>query len=422
MRNYFSLKSEFTKNVLTLLSGTSLAQLIMVLISPVLTRIYTPDDFGVLALFTAICTIIGMSSSGRYELAIVLPKKKSDVINLTFLAIFISLIVSIFLLIIIVFFHSQIIILLNNDALSPYLYLIPFVVFLIGIFNSLNYFQIKFKEFKNIAFSKLFRQICGSLLQVIWGLTKGGAFGLIGGRVLLLIVGNASLLLKIVPGRNLLLSLNFNTMRLLAKRYVKFPKFSLAAQLANTSSQHLNSLFISSIFSSSILGFYSLVNRVLNMPLGLITSSFSQVYLQKATEERIKCGNAKKTYKKTFQLLLIISLSIFGPLYFSVEDIFTIVFGKNWLIAGTYAKILLPLFFVRFIASPLSMTNIVFEKQKTGMFWQLLLLILTVLAFLITYLYNLTVEQFLNLFCLILSIHYGFLILITYKYSLGQKY
>ena len=75
-------KSEFTRNVLTLMTGTTIAQAIPIAISPILTRLYTPKDFGVLALFVAITSIFGSIANGRYELAIMLPKKDEDAINI----------------------------------------------------------------------------------------------------------------------------------------------------------------------------------------------------------------------------------------------------------------------------------------------------------------------------------------------------
>ena len=82
MINKLKPKSEFSRNVLTLMTGTTIAQAIPIAISPILTRIYTPEDFGILALFVAISTIFGSIANGRYELAIMLPKKDEDAINI----------------------------------------------------------------------------------------------------------------------------------------------------------------------------------------------------------------------------------------------------------------------------------------------------------------------------------------------------
>jgi len=100
-------KSEFSRNVLTLMTGTTIAQAIPIAISPIVTRIYTPEDFGIFALFIAIITIFGSIANGRYELAIMLPKKDEDAINIFALGFIIISVMSLFLLILVVISYSN---------------------------------------------------------------------------------------------------------------------------------------------------------------------------------------------------------------------------------------------------------------------------------------------------------------------------
>ena len=141
-------KSEFTKNSLTLISGTTIAQLLPIAISPILTRIYTPEDFGVLALFMSLSMIFSIVAGGRYELAIILPKKDSYAINILALVIVLSGIFSVLLMFSILVFHDYFVDLLENPKISFWLYLLPLVVFLLVVFNGLNYFHTRFKNYK----------------------------------------------------------------------------------------------------------------------------------------------------------------------------------------------------------------------------------------------------------------------------------
>ena len=100
------------------------------------------------------------------------------------------------------------------------------------------------------------------------------------------------------------------------------------------------------------------------MPSSLIGNSISQVFFQEATKEKQQTGRAVKIFSSTVKKLIIIGLPCFGVLFFIVEDLFVIVFGEEWRIAGTYAKIVTPLFFIRFISSTLSIVMTSFEKQK----------------------------------------------------------
>ncbi|MAE10064.1 MAG: translocase, partial [Candidatus Marinimicrobia bacterium] len=135
LKEILNLKSEFSKNVLTLVTGTTIAQAIPIAISPILTRIYTPEDFGVLALFISITTILGTIANGRYELAIVLPKRDNNALELTALSIIITMGFSLLLVILVILFHDPLLSYLNNDRFSFWLYLIPLSVLLFSLFN-----------------------------------------------------------------------------------------------------------------------------------------------------------------------------------------------------------------------------------------------------------------------------------------------
>lgn len=413
-------KTNFFKNAMTLLSGTSSAQLILILISPVLTRIYSPEDFAVLALFTAITTITGIIANMKYDFAIGLPEKDSEAINILTLSIISSVIVSIIILLVIFLIPDQIVELLNNQGIKDYLYLIPAATFLIGVFNTLNYYNIRIKNFKNIARTNLYRQVISAIFQIIFGIFKEGPLGLIGGRVALHLAGNYTLAFRGTSLSAKLKDINKRDIKDLSVRYKRFPIFTLPAQLSNVAAQQINNVFISSLYAASTLGFYALLNRVVNMPLSLISTSFGQVYLQRATEEKNKLGNSKNVYIKTFYWLGAISLVIFLPFYFLVEPVFGFVFGNEWLIAGTYTKILIPLFVVRFISAPLSLTNIVYEKQLFGLLWQVGLLVLTITIYIVTKQFGLEMELFLEITTYTLSIYYIALMFATYRFAKGS--
>ena len=414
-------KTEFLKNFLILFKGSFSAQVILLLISPILTRIYTPEDFAVLALFTALSTTAGMIANAIYDFAIGLAENEEEAINLVALCLLNSAIISFIVLVVIMLFPHQIVLLLNNPNIDSYLYFIPLVTFLIGAFNTLNYYSIRLKNFNAIAKANFYRQIAASFFQLILGFLTQGALGLISGRIALHFTG-----VYILFSKSSRIFKNSNSVKKqeiirLAKRYKDFPFYTLPAQLSNVLSQQLNILFISSLFSAATLGFYSLLNSVVNMPLSLIGKSLGQVYLQRATEERKRIGNSISTFRNTFLLLFTIGLIIFIPLYFVVEQLFGFVFGENWLVAGTYTKILIPMFFVRFITSALSVTNIVFEKQLFGFIWQIGLLLITITIYIIANRLDLSIETFLEITSAALSAYYLLLTIMSYMFAKGKE-
>ncbi len=413
------IKSEFTKNVLTLMTGTTVAQAIPIAISPILTRIYTPADFGIVALFMAIAASFGSIANGRYELAIMLPKKEEDAINLFALSLIITTAISLILFIIVLFLNEKIALWLGNKEIKFWLYFIPVTVFFVGLFNSLDKYNTRLKNYKDIAKSKVIKSIVLAAVQLSVGFIKQGAAGLVSGQVLAQMFANLKLLKNIIADKELLAKISLSSIKVQAKRYVKFPKYSLGGVIANSLSLHFIEILISSFFSVATLGFYALVQRMLGLPSSLIGGSIGQVFYQEATQEKHKSGKAIEIYKKTFKKLSVLGILFFGFLYFSVEGIFTFVFGQDWQIAGVYAKIIMPLFFIRFIYVSLSMTYDVFESLKTELIWQVCYFL--GLMALIYFCRNGTFEYFLQLFTIYGSFMYLISLFITYRLAKGGE-
>jgi O-antigen/teichoic acid export membrane protein len=367
-------KSEFSRNVLTLMTGTTVAQAIPIAISPILTRIYTPEDFGIFALFFAIISIFGAIANGRYELAIMLPQKDEDAINIFALGFIITVLLSLFLLIVILIFHDNIVNYLDNEKIGIWLYFVPFAVFFVGLFNILNYYNTRKKEYKSLANAKVIKSIILAVTQLSIGFIKQGAMGLITGQILSQIFANMRLFKNIIKNKTLLSHISKENIIKQAKRYKDFPKFSLWGIFANILSIQLTNILISSFFSVATLGFYSLVQKILGMPSALIGSSIGQVFFQEASQARQKHGNSSFVFRHTVKKLLLIGIMAFGILYFIVEDLFALVFGEEWRIAGMYAQIILPLFFIRFIYASVSTTYSIFNKLKLEFIWQITLL------------------------------------------------
>lgn len=368
-------KSDFSRNVLTLMTGTTVAQAIPLAISPILTRIYTPHDFGLLALFISISFIFGSIANAKYEQVIMLPKKDEDAINILALGFIISSTLTLILLFIVIFFNNYIATVLNNQEISSWLYFIPISVFFIALFNLLTYFNSRKKNYKDIARATIIKSLVMATVQLSIGFLKNGATGLISGQFLSQMFANMQLLKNIIKNRPLLSKIRGVKIIALAKKYRDFPKFALPSNLANTLSQHLTTILISSFYSVATLGFYSLAQRVLGMPSALVGNAIGQVFFQEATEERQRTGTIIKTFDATVKRLIVIALPSFTLLFFMVESLFSFVFGEEWSVAGEYAKILIPYFFISLISSTLSSTYDIFGYLKLELWWQISLLI-----------------------------------------------
>jgi len=407
-------KSEFSRNILILMTGTTIAQAIPIAISPILTRIYTPEDFGVFALFVAIASIFGSIANGRYELAIMLPKKDEDAINIFALGFIVTFTISIFLFLLVLFFNEYFVNLLNNKEIGVWLYFIPIAVFFTGVFNILNYFNNRRKNYKDIRNATIMKSIVLAVIQLSVGFIKQGAAGLISGQIVSNIFANIRLFKNIIKDKILISKVSGLKIIAVAKRYRDFPKYSMWAGLLNAMSQHLTNIFISVLYSVGTLGFYSLVQRVLGMPSALIGGSIGQVFFQQAIKEKQNTGKAIKTFNSTVKKLIIIGLPFFGALFFIVEDLFAFVFGEEWRIAGSYAQIMTLYFFVSFISAPLAITMSVFEKQKQALFVNIILITSSVVLIYFADLFDILFVDFLYLFSSLMALNY-FLFIFYYN-------
>ena len=397
-------KSEFNRNILTLMTGSTIANAIPVAISPILTRIYSPEDFGLLALFLAVTTIFGTIVNGRYELAIMLPKKDEDAINIVALGFIIMSLITLILFVIVIIFNEKIVHLLSNKDIGTWLYIVPLSIFLIGLFNLLNYFNNRKKHYKDIAKANIIKSITMVTFQIVVGYLREGAAGLISGQIASQMTANMKLLTNIIKNKLLLSKISKKKILQVAKRYKEFPKFSIAGALANKATGNLTNILISIFYNVSTLGFYSLVQRVLGVPSVLIGNSIGQVFFEEASKEKQLTGKAVKVFKSTVKKLFIIGAPSFGILFFIVEDLFAFVFGEEWRVAGGYARIMIPVFFIGFIVSTVSIVDSIFEKLFFYLCLQIGYLVSMTIAL---YLFkNYQFENLLIIIVIISCIHY----------------
>ena len=374
MHNRFKPQSEYSKNVLTLMTGSTLSQAIPIAISPILTRIYTPEDFGLYAVYIAIITILGTIVSGRYELAIMLPKKDEDAINIFALGLVITICLTVLTTILVITFNDYIVNLSNNQKMKYWLYIVPVSVFLMGCYNLLIYFNNRLKNFNKISNMFIFKASASAVVQLSLGCIKTGATGLISGQIFSQLMADIHLSIIIFRNKILLSKINKPKMIEMAKRYRDFPKYSVLAILANKLSYQLTNIIVSAIYSITTLGYYAHVQRVLGLPSSLIGTSIGRVFIHEASKEKQNTGKAIQTFKSTMKKLILIGLPIFAFLFMIVEDLFAFVFGEPWRIAGEYAQIVIPFFFVQFVISSISSTETIMEKQNLDLLFNIAIL------------------------------------------------
>ncbi|MCT7506065.1 oligosaccharide flippase family protein [Aliarcobacter cryaerophilus] len=418
MINKYKSRSEFSRNVLTLMTGTTIAQAIPIAISPILTRIYAPEDFGVFALFIAITAIFGTIANARYELAIMLPKKDEDAINIFALGFIITCFISLILLILVVIFNSYFTKLLGKEEISFWLYFVPITVFFSGLFNILNYFNNRKKNYKDLRNATILKSIILAIIQLSVGFVKAGASGLISGIIISNMFANLKLIRNILKNKILISKISKVKIIALAKRYKDFPKHSMIPSLFDNLSLQLPSLIIPKIFTYSISGYFFFANRIVNLPVSLISASIAQVYLQKISENKNKGIETFSIFINTIKKLFSIALPITIIGYIISPYIFTLLFGEEWRISGEIAQYLFLIFLIRFCVSPMSSSFIPAMELKKAAFWQYLYFISSILLFIISFYLELELKVFLLFYVVHEYVLYGiymYLIILSVK-------
>lgn len=410
-------KSEFGRNVITLMTGTSIAQAIPMAIAPILTRLYTPKDFGVFALYSAIVMISGTIATGRYELAITLPVEDEDAAHLVTLSLLISLSVSILLLIIVILFNNPLSVILGNPEIKPWLYLAPVSVFLTGAYQSLNYWLNRHKRFKGLAFTRIVQSSVSSAGQIGIGASISGSSGLILGSIFGQLASVISFIVSTKTG--LAVSMKSSSMagvRKQAKRYKRFPMLQAPATLIEASSAQLPVMFLGIFFNSAIVGFFSLSQRVVKMPMNIVGSSIGDVFRQRASRDYNEHGDSRAIFIATLKKLLLISTPFFLVFIFLAPDLFSFVFGENWRLAGEYAQIMTPLFWFSFVVSPLSVMFIIAEKQNLDLLIQMLLVCSSISALAAGHYFFSSPKFSIAAFTLVYTVKYIMELYLSYKF------
>lgn len=373
--------SPFKKSIATLVAGTGIAQSIPVLISPVLTRIYTPSEFGIIAIFISLVSICAVFVTGRYEQAIVLPSNEDEVNPIVRLSarILFSTIMLIFFLVFI--FGVEISNYLETPELKTWLYLLPIAVFLTGVNQILVYLLIRKKNFTRLAKNKVLVSTSNAGGQLLGGKVLMGSQGLFVGYHLGLLASVFGLLGA--SGLREKLKQNRFSEAEIALKYKKFPLYDIPSSLLSVVSNQMPLLVIGKYFGSGVLGLYSFTYKILMMPVNILSKSVLDVFKQKATEDFNKEGSCRGVFVKTLVGLVAIGLIPFSILLILGPQLFALVFGEQWQEAGRFAQILTPMLFMKFIVNPLSYTFYIAQKQNIDFLFQTLLLALTLVALVI---------------------------------------
>lgn len=372
--------SLFIRNVLLLVGGTAVAQIILMVASPILTRVYSAGDFGALATLSAIVSILSLFSTLRYELSIPTLLDEQVAFSMLVLCFVLVGVVSSLIGVILYFLIDVLQGVVSSTYLTTYWYFIPLMVSINGVCASLNYWLIRDKCFSGVARGTCCQSISMTITKVVAGLLGSGVLGLMLGQFIGQLSGAANLIISALNRlRGRKVRVNLEELYNYAIEQYRYPAFSLGSALLNNMSTQIPVLLLAYLFGVGTAGLYTLSLQVLITPVMFLAQAISQVFFSNATRAK---ENGKITHETAalFRILSKIGIPLSVILAVILPEMFSFIFGSAWLEAGTYGQFLIPWILMVFITSPVTNLVLIFNKQKQDMYFQGCLLCLRIIA------------------------------------------
>ncbi len=393
------------KDALTLATGSAVAQAMSFAASPILARLYTPEDFGVFSIYAFVTSL--PSICWCYELAVLLPKEDDEGRHVVTLAIVIASVMTV-LAVAPVLIGAPFMRLLNAPALAPWLGCLPINLFALGVYQAVSYWYSRVGDFGRLAVSRVIQSASTVGSQAAGGMLAAGAGGLIIGQVLGQVVASGFLWGSAVRRGelNAKAALHSSTLMQTLYRYRRFPLYSSWGTLMSVAAFQVVPVLLSRHFGPTEAGFYFFGYRLMSATVLLGASSIGQVLYQRAAlalnEGRSIAPLVEAVVGKLFGLFIV----PFGVFMAFAPEVFAFVFGPRWRTAGHYMSIATPLFFIQMLTSPVSMVLFLLEKQHIAAFIQLALLMGTLGSFTLGKMLEATVTDTLAIYALIQCIIY----------------
>lgn len=394
------------KGVFLLGFGTIFAQIIIVLTTPILTRLYTPSDFGVLGIYNSILAIIITVISFRYELAIPVPVQPKKAANLFILSVMIVGILSVIFSVFLMVFSDHLEQFFNITNFNVFFWLLIIGCFGSGIYQALNYWAIRIQDYPGITYTRLNQSVSGTSCKILCGLFNAGSLGLLLGSLIANAAGIGTLLKNIKKEWPLFKSVALSDLKIVAREFKDFPVFSAPATLLYTLSLQLPIFFITLMYGIAEVGWYTIAFQVLALPSALIGSSIAQVFYGEAAKTMNDDPNKLKVlYLDTVKKLTLFAIPIIGFLALLAPFVFPIILGESWRIAGLYVLPLAIYAISDFITVPTNKLA-VYGYNKWQFFFNAIRFIIIICGFFGSYLLHLSI--------LITLFLYGFLSTLSY--------
>lgn len=379
--------SQFARHVATLVSGQAAAQIITIIMTPFIARLFVPEDFGVAALFISIVTILSVPATFRFELAVLLPEKDNNAIMLIILSFFIVIFSCMLVLSVVTLMQMMNLVPAWLIPMEMWVWLIPVALFFIASIKIVEGWLTRKKKYKIMAVTDVGQALTTTGSRMVFGLLAGtSVWGLLFGYV-------AGLIFKFIAQFRYVFTTvsevkcEFDKSKLvdIGKQYSDFPVYNMPSGLIRTFAQNIPVIMFGVYFGPAIVGLYAMANRLFRMPVNILSRAIRRVYLQKLTELKNAGYCLRPSYlKMTFWLALFTVMPTFF-LWVVGSDLLVLFLGDNWLEAGRFLEILVPWLFTIIVATPATAIIVVCRKQHIWLRYNIIVTIIQFSGFIIAH-------------------------------------
>ncbi|OMG54148.1 lipopolysaccharide biosynthesis protein [Tessaracoccus sp. ZS01] len=370
-----------------LASGTALGQLIAIGAMPLITRIYSPAEYGVLGLFSSVVVIAGSVAGLKYDAAVILPARNGDgnriaigLFVISILSVAISSAILLLFLIASQFFGGGLLVSMGHWAL-----LLPVGTFAAGVSLSFTALATRAGEFSRLSHLPPLQKGASVVVQIGGGLLGVGVGGLLVGALLQSFV-SIGLLARGRLKSVLLVALSFRgtgELRGVAHRYRDFPSVNAPTALLNSLAWNSQIFLLALFYTPDELGMFSLAMGMVGLPLNVILTAVSQVYLRESADRKSRPDRARFLWVRVLVGLLLLSVPIFVGLVLFCRYLVVPIFGSAWSLTEMIALALLPILWGRFVTTTLTTTFTVYRRQVWMLVWQVFAVLVTSAAYLL---------------------------------------
>jgi O-antigen/teichoic acid export membrane protein len=403
----------FLRSTKVVLSGMAISQSIPLLGSLLISRLYAPSEFGLFSAWLGIVMTAAVFVTGRLEMALGV-EHDGEPRRFAMIATMVSIIIACSVLTFITIGAYSFLPAIRDLNLGLILIFLP-ATFLVAVLQAWQSWAAAEGQYRELSFMRIMQAFGVTGAQILIGYFSPNAVGMSCGYFFGVLVG--------VLAAVYFMPINFKNVKPLSRFKVqlkafwlthhRFPIYALPADLINSASGQLPLLFIASKYGVEFSGLFALSIKVLGAPIGLLGSAVLDVFKRSAAKSYRELGSCRKDYLRTFTLLTALGALFAIAVNLMAESIFVFAFGERWRFSGVISIWLMPMFAMRFVASPLSYVFYIAGKQSVDLVWQCSLFVVTLLAFLMPDNFQMSIKAYaIGYACL-----YFVYLILSFRYS-----